>query len=200
VKRIVACLAVLVMGAVAARADVRVSTLFGDNLVLQREIAAPVWGVADPGEKVTVKIGSTQATAEADAQGKWTVRLPAMKANAVPQDLSIQGKNTLTIKNVLVGDVWVCSGQSNMEMGLGGCNAPADVASADLPTLRRIKFDQHRRAGPLAGLLAANGRGLHRRGVLFRPADPEGNRPADRPGRRQLGRHADRAVDPAVRV
>ena len=145
-NRISVFLLVLVLGAVPAHADVHVSSLFGDNMVLQREMAVPIWGTADPGEAVTLKIGDAQASAQSDAQGKWMLKLPAMKANAKAQDLTISGKNTLTIKNVLVGNVWVCSGQSNMEFGLGGCNAPQDIAAADYPTLRRIRLD-HRALG-----------------------------------------------------
>ena len=145
-KQISVCLAALMLGTVSAQADVHVSNIFSDNMVLQRDIAAPVWGTADPGEAVTVTIGDSQASSQADAQGKWMVKLPAMKANPAPRELVITGKNTLTIKNVLVGDVWVCSGQSNMEMSLGGCNAPQDIASANFPTLRRIKLD-HRAMG-----------------------------------------------------
>lgn len=139
-KRPPVCLTVLFLSITAAHADVRCTNLFGDHMVLQRDMPLPVWGLAGTDEKVTVKIGDNQGTATADAQGKWTVKLPAMKANATPQELSIAGKNTITIKDVLVGDVWVCSGQSNMEMNLGGCNAPEDIAAADLPNIRRIKF------------------------------------------------------------
>ena len=107
-----------------AHADVQVSSLFGDNMVLQRGMAVAVWGMAAPGEAVTVKIGEAKAETKADTCGKWTAKLPAMKTNATAQQLIITGKNTLTIQNVLVGDVWVCAGQSNMEMALGSCNAP----------------------------------------------------------------------------
>ena len=140
-KRIAVCLALAGLLAVSARAEVKVSNLFSDNMVLQREKPAPVWGTADPGEKVTVQIGKSKATATADAQGKWMAKLPATKANSTPRDLTISGKNALTIKNVLVGDVWICSGQSNMEMKVNGCNARADIEAADYPTLRQIKFD-----------------------------------------------------------
>ena len=130
----------LTLLASATRADVRVTNLFTDHMVLQRDLACPVWGLADAGEKVAVKLGDSKAEATAGADGKWSVKLPAMKMNATGQDLTISGKNSLIIKDVLVGDVWVCSGQSNMEMNLGGCNAPEDIASADLPNIRRIKF------------------------------------------------------------
>ena len=137
------CLIALGLGTVPVFADVRVSNLFGDNIVLQREIAAPVWGTANPGEAVTVKIGETRATGRADAKGNWIVNLPAMKANSKAQDLAITGENTLTIRNVLVGDVWVCAGQSNMEMPLGNCDAPQDIAAANYPALRWIKPSKH---------------------------------------------------------
>ncbi|HBC89696.1 MAG TPA: sialate O-acetylesterase [Lentisphaeria bacterium] len=131
--------------AICSYADVKVSNLFSDNLVLQRDVPVPVWGTADAGEKVTVKIGETEASAVADEKGKWMVKLPAMKMNSVPQEMMIAGKNPITLKNVLIGDVWICSGQSNMEMALGGCNAKEDVDSANFPNIRRIKFD-HRTA------------------------------------------------------
>ncbi|MCX6924515.1 MAG: 9-O-acetylesterase [Verrucomicrobia bacterium] len=141
-------LALLAISTTLARSEVRVSSLFGDHMVLQRAIPAPVWGLADPGEKVTVKFGEAEVAAEADANGKWMVKLPAMRFNATPRELTISGKNTLTIKNVVVGDVWVCSGQSNMEWGLGGCNAQEDIAAADVPNLRRIKLDHRALGGP----------------------------------------------------
>ena len=84
-------LAVLVLGSVSAGADVRVSNLFSDNVVLQREIPCPVWGVADLVEEVAVKIGDAQATAKADAKGRWMAKLPAMKANAVPHGRVVSG-------------------------------------------------------------------------------------------------------------
>ncbi len=138
----IASFSALLFTSLAAHAEVTVSSLFSDHMVIQREQAAPVWGQAAPGEEVSVTLGTAQAKATTNAEGKWSVKLPAQKANATPQELVIQGKNTVAIKDVLVGDVWVCSGQSNMEMNLGGCNAPDDIKAADLPTLRRIKF-QH---------------------------------------------------------
>ncbi len=139
-KLIAFCFPALVLTGSAVQADVRVTNLFTDHMVLQRDIPCPVWGTAEAGETVTVKLGASEGTATADAAGKWSVKLPAMKMNAAGQDLTISGKNTITIKDVLVGDVWLCSGQSNMEWGLGGCNAPEDIAAANLPNLRRIKF------------------------------------------------------------
>ena len=96
-------------------AKVQPSALFTDNMVIQRETQAPVWGTADAGEKVTVT-GSWGATAEttADASGKWMVKLQTPEAGG-PHTLTLKGNNTVVISNVLSGEVWFCSGQSNME-------------------------------------------------------------------------------------
>ena len=123
-------------GADSVRADVTMATIFCDHAVLQRDLPVPVWGTAEPGEQVTVKVGSAQATTNADEQGKWMLRLPAMKMNTVGQELVVTGKNTVTIKDVLIGDVWICGGQSNMQLSLKDCDAKEDIAAADLPLLR----------------------------------------------------------------
>jgi sialate O-acetylesterase len=102
----------------AGVADVRPSGLFADNMVIQRETQAPVWGWADAGEKVTVSgsWGKT-VTTTADEAGKWTVKLKTPAAGG-PYTLTIQGNNTVEIKNVLSGEVWFCSGQSNMDFAM----------------------------------------------------------------------------------
>lgn len=101
------------LGATAVRAEVRLPALFSDNMVLQREKPVAVWGWADTGEKITVKLGRSEATTEA-RDGKWRVDLPKMKAGG-PHTLTVSGANSLTRTNVLLGEVWICSGQSNME-------------------------------------------------------------------------------------
>ncbi len=98
-----------------AFADVKPHPLFTDNMVLQRDAEIPVWGKAEPGEKVTVTLSGVAVTAEADKDGKWIAKLPATKA-AASAVFTIEGKNKIEFKNVAVGDVWICSGQSNMEM------------------------------------------------------------------------------------
>jgi len=102
----------------AGMADVKPSGLFTDGMVIQRETNAPVWGTADAGEKVTVRAswGKTAATT-ADASGKWMVKLATPKAGG-PYTMTIQGNNTVNIKDVLSGEVWFCSGQSNMKYQL----------------------------------------------------------------------------------
>jgi sialate O-acetylesterase len=101
----------------SSHADVRLPSVIGSNMVLQRDMAAPIWGWADPGEQVTVVMGSTTLQAKADANGAWMMKLPQMSAGG-PFELVIRGKNTIRLTNVMVGEVWVCSGQSNMEMRL----------------------------------------------------------------------------------
>ena len=89
-------------------------------MVLQQGATIPVWGHADVGEKITVTLGPTQASATAGADGKWRVDLPPTTSPRPPGTLVVAGKNTVTINDVLIGDVWLCSGQSNMAFGLGG--------------------------------------------------------------------------------
>jgi sialate O-acetylesterase len=102
------------MLATVARAEVKLPSIVSDGMVLQREQTVPIWGWADANEQVVVKIADQQTTAKADASGNWRVELPAMKAGG-PVVMTIAGSNTLTVKDVLIGDVWICGGQSNME-------------------------------------------------------------------------------------
>jgi len=123
----------------AAAADVKLPGVFGDHVVLQREMPVPVWGWADPAEQVTVTLGDQSKTATADSAGKWSVKLDALKAGG-PFELKVQGKgNAVQLSDVLVGEVWLCSGQSNMEMTVGGVmNKDAEIASADYPKIRML--------------------------------------------------------------
>jgi sialate O-acetylesterase len=98
-------------------ADVRLPQIFSDGMILQREKKVPVWGWGDEGEKVIVEFsGQTKSTSVKD--GKWRVNLDPMQADAKPQVMTVKGKNTIQIKNVLVGEVWFTCGQSNMMMSL----------------------------------------------------------------------------------
>lgn len=119
-----------------AGATVKLPALFTDNMVLQREVKAPIWGWAAPGEKVTVSIGDQQLATEADAQGRWRVALAPHPAGG-PVEVTIAGANTIMLKNVLFGDVWVCGGQSNMVMSLyGTLGGEAEALKANYPKLR----------------------------------------------------------------
>lgn len=102
-----------------ALADVRLASVFTDNMVLQRQCKVPIWGTADPGTSVDVRLGDSHATATSGAAGRWIVELDSMPANSKPQSLVVTASgSTVTCANVLVGDVWLCSGQSNMQMTL----------------------------------------------------------------------------------
>ncbi len=98
-------------------ADVKLPRIIGSGMVLQRNMPLSIWGWADTGEEVAVQLGQTKVTTKAGAGGKWTVTLPVMQAGG-PHKITISGKNTIRLENVLVGDVWICSGQSNMAFGL----------------------------------------------------------------------------------
>ena len=142
--RVVTWLAVagLVFGSVgvcvaaAPATDVKPHSLFSDNMVLQRGMKAPVWGTADAGGKVTVTLCGQRVAAVADEKGQWMVRLKPLKAGG-PHTLKIAGRKTITLSNVMVGDVWICSGQSNMEQGIGACaNPKEEIANANHPGIR----------------------------------------------------------------
>src|SRR5438309_1829176 len=100
---------------VAARADVRLPKIISDHMVVQRDAAVPIWGWADAGEEVTVAFAGQTKTARAGADGKWRVKLDRVTA-AGPHTLTVKGKNSLTVNDVLAGEVWLASGQSNMVM------------------------------------------------------------------------------------
>ncbi|HVS51126.1 MAG TPA: sialate O-acetylesterase [Opitutaceae bacterium] len=119
----------------AARAEVALPKIFGDHVVLQRELAVPIWGTAAPGEAVIVRFSGQEKRATADAAGRWRVQLAPLAASAEPRDLVVAGANTLTLHDILVGEVWLCSGQSNMEMAVGVTSAGAAPESAHEPGL-----------------------------------------------------------------
>jgi len=128
--------ALAALGLAAPATNVKPHALFTNAMVLQRGVAAPVWGVADPGGTVTVSVAGKTAAAVADAKGKWMAKLPPLEAGG-PHKLTIAGAETLTLDDVLVGDVWICSGQSNMEQGIGMCLDPkAEIAAAKYPRIR----------------------------------------------------------------
>jgi len=100
--------------AAAASADVRLPRIFADHMVLQQGLPIAVWGWAEPGEQVTVTLAGASASAKAGGDGSWRVDLPAMKADGEARELVVKGRNTLTLTNVLLGEIWLCAGQSNM--------------------------------------------------------------------------------------
>src|SRR5437660_1149635 len=120
----------------AARADVKPHPLFSDHMVVQRDVPLSVWGTAEPGEQIAVSIKGEKQVATANADSTWKVQLAKMPAGG-PHELTVKGKNTVTIKDVLVGEVWVCSGQSNMEWSLKRTFEPEKaIEAANHPMLR----------------------------------------------------------------
>lgn len=133
----------LAVAASAAVADVRPHGLFVDHAVLQRDVPLKVWGTADAGERVTVTLNGATASATADDRGAWRVELPAQPAGG-PYTLRIAGKTTVEVNDVLIGEVWLASGQSNMHMPMrennpwsaGVLDFEKEIAAADHPQIR----------------------------------------------------------------
>lgn len=127
---------------IAVEAKVSVPKIFSDNMVLQRETAIPVWGWANPKEIITVTFNKQKVSAVTDLSGKWSVKLKSEKAST-NLTLKISGQDTIEIKNVAVGEVWLCSGQSNMEWTVGqSMNAEQELSAADNPNIRQIKISK----------------------------------------------------------
>ena len=125
------------------RAEVRLPSIIGDNMVLQRGVKVRIWGKANAGERITVTFDRKSVNTVADAQGRWQVWLGPLKAGG-PSELTIKGDNVLTIKNVLVGEVWICSGQSNMEWALVNTVDGAEaVAQANYPEIRLFTVEHN---------------------------------------------------------
>ena len=148
----------------SAMAAVKPNPLFSDGAVLQQETPIPVWGTAKEGEKVTVKFDGQEVSATAK-DGKWMVKLPAHQAGG-PFTMTISGENTITITNVLVGEVWVCTGQSNMTFPLGvsfplrgAANAAAEIPTANYPGLRMFTVPTKCAASPQEAVTAKWGAG-----------------------------------------
>lgn len=130
-------------------ADVKLPAIIDSDMVLQRNEEIRIFGWADPGEKVTISFCGQTAGATGDENGKWLVKLSAMKEGG-PFEMAIKGNNEIKLSNILIGDVWLCSGQSNMERGLntnvdGGKEA---AATADFPSMRFFKVERSSKGQP----------------------------------------------------
>src|SRR5215207_9990898 len=135
--------------ATAVRAEVRLPAIISDNMVLQQGIKVRIWGNAKPGESVTVIFDKKTFRTVADPQGRWQILIGPLKAGG-PSELVVKGENVLTVKNVLVGEVWLCSGQSNMEWPLVNTVGGAEtVAQANYPEIRSFRVEHHIAAAPL---------------------------------------------------
>ncbi|SFS09360.1 sialate O-acetylesterase [Granulicella pectinivorans] len=141
------------MGVLSAAAEVKMPAIFGDHMVLQGGKTIPVWGMAAPGEAVTVTLGKDTKKTKADAAGKWRVDLKAEKASTAATTLLVKGTNELTFTDVLIGDVWVASGQSNMEFGVkGSSSSAAALASGNQPMIRLFTVPRATAAYPMSDI------------------------------------------------
>src|SRR5688572_23377997 len=123
---------------VTCHAQIRLPKILSDNMVLQRNKPITLWGWANPKEKVTVEFNKQRKSAQADVNGNWRLALSPESAGG-PFQLSFKAKNTITLNNVLVGEVWVCSGQSNMEWPVAMAkNAEQEIKDANYPQIRQF--------------------------------------------------------------
>jgi sialate O-acetylesterase len=182
-----AVFAAALLAGFSVRADLKVAAIFGDNMVLQQQQKVPVWGWATPGANVTVKFAGQTETAKADKDGKWLVKLGKLKASFEPQSLVVEARelilanahteafapptnlykfpnSTKTFTNILVGEVWLASGQSNMEKPIGKqpgqkptFNAEQELAAANYPNIRIFKIEKVLAPQPLADLTKFQG-------------------------------------------
>jgi sialate O-acetylesterase len=128
---------IILLTAAPIHADVKLPALFGDHMVLQNGSQVPVWGWADPGDTVAVSIAGQKVAAVAGPDGKWSVRFSPIRACAEPIEMTVTGRNAITIHDILVGDVWLASGQSNMEFPLKSeRNGKEEVPRASHPQIR----------------------------------------------------------------
>ncbi len=149
----------VLIGNITGHADVLLPDVIGNSMVLQQKQVIPIWGTADPGEAVTVTFGKSKKTAVADANGKWRVDLGKLNANSAPQTMSISGKNSIVLKDILVGEVWLVAGQSNMQRLLRETdNGETVQASANHPNIRLFNVSREvafkKRSGKLANWAA----------------------------------------------
>src|SRR5215204_5103176 len=115
IKLTILSILIILLSSAVSRAEVRLPDVLGDSMVLQQNQKIPIWGTADAGETVTVSFQTQKLTVAADAGGKWYVDLKPLKADFTPQTLTIAGKNKIELKDILVGEVWLVAGQSNMQ-------------------------------------------------------------------------------------
>jgi sialate O-acetylesterase len=129
-------LLLLSFGAFSVHAEIKLPSLVGSNMVLQRDMPILVWGFGTPDEQLTISFNNKLTKTKVSESGKWTAILPKMKAGG-PYTMTLTGTNKLVLENILIGDVWLCSGQSNMEFALkSGLNAEQEIADAKYPAIR----------------------------------------------------------------
>ncbi len=140
------------LSATLVLADVTLPKIIGSGMVLQRDREISVRGWAGKGEKITVTFNGTTAKTKAGKTGKWTAKLPSMPAGG-PYEMTIEGKNTITLSNILLGDVWVCSGQSNMQWTVSNSKNPGEeISNADYPNIRLFSVPRVTSTKPLSDI------------------------------------------------
>lgn len=145
----------LALLATTVQAEVRLSNVFGEHMVLQRDRPLRVWGTATPGQTLSVDLGGRTASARVGADGRWRVELPALPAGG-PHRLLVQGDQTVELRDVLIGDVWLLGGQSNMEFPLAATDTgPQEVASPQNPQLRHLRVPLRASVRPEAEIASA---------------------------------------------
>ncbi|MEI7956980.1 MAG: sialate O-acetylesterase, partial [Verrucomicrobiota bacterium] len=174
--------AAFLLAAVSASADVKLNPIFDDHAVLQRDIPVSVYGTAEPGEKMTVAFAGQTQSASADKEGAWSVKLAAMKACTNATTMTVTGKNKLTLSDVVVGDVWICSGQSNMDFTPGAYHnaldpKPYDEKDFDVPLLRQFHLVNEPSMHPETNVKVNRGNGTSEESAAWLPCKPTtGNR------------------------
>ena len=137
--------------ATIAHAGVSLAPLFRDGAVIQSDKPVPVWGSADAGESITVTFAGQSASATAGTDGRWSVTFKPLSISAEPRDLTVIGRNKLVVHDVVVGEVWIASGQSNMAYALpGAATGKADIKASDFPLLRQFTVAKQSAFSPLA--------------------------------------------------
>lgn len=145
----VCLIAVGLVGPSPAYADVKLPAVIDSHMVLQRDRPLPIWGWADPGEEVTVTLDAQKATAKADDKGRWKVTLAPVQADGKAHTMTIAGKNKIVLEDLLIGEVWLGSGQSNMEWSVNQSKAPKETAAgADRPTIRLFQVPKVQMKAP----------------------------------------------------
>ncbi|GHT46243.1 hypothetical protein FACS189454_07080 [Planctomycetales bacterium] len=156
-KSIVRCFAALVFTAVCvpAFADVKLPEIFATNMVVQQEMPVSVWGWADADEEITASFDGQSVKTVTGKDGKWSLKLQALKANAKPQTFTVRGKNEIKLENVLIGEVWLCSGQSNMEWPMThSAEYQEALKTVDNPKIRLFQVARALNASPQDSLSA----------------------------------------------
>jgi sialate O-acetylesterase len=146
-------------------ADVKLPEIFANGMVLQRDLPVPIWGFASPNEKITVTFGEQTHTATTDENGNWKLKLLPLKASEEPQKLTIKANNTITLDDILVGEVWLCSGQSNMEWSMQKHpDSRADIPNVNNPKIRLFQVAHTWHKEPQKSL---------KPNIIWKPANPE---------------------------